>query len=173
MTSYDYRSLINDYVNFPKQGIIFRDISPLLSHPRAFKLAIKEMSGPFRGSSIDRVISLESRGFIIGAPIALELGVGFTPIRKAGKLPGHTLQVPYSLEYGEASLELQSNVLKPNQNVLLVDDVLATGGTLEAAIRLIKKCGAQIAGIAVILELKDLCGRDKLSGYEVTTLMQI
>ena len=173
MPNYNYRNLINDYVDFPVPGIVFRDISPLISNSQAFKTAVKEMADPFRDSDIHQVISLESRGFIFGSAIALEINAGFTAIRKAGKLPGSTLSVEYSLEYGKSAFELQRGALSPDHNVLIVDDVLATGGTLEAAIKLIEESSAKIAGISILLELKDLHGRDKTNGYSLTSLMQI
>tara|TARA_B100000029_G_scaffold233249_3_gene230577 strand:- start:1976 stop:2497 length:522 start_codon:yes stop_codon:yes gene_type:complete len=173
MPIHDYIKLFGDYKDFPHPGIIFRDISPLISHPIAFKAAIKEMAEPFLDSGIDQVVSLESRGFIIGSPMALELNAGFVPIRKAGKLPGKTLQAKYSLEYGDSIIELKTGILKHGHNVLLVDDVLATGGTLEAAINLIEECGSNITGISVLLELKGLQGREKLKGYEINSLVQI
>ena len=159
------RALIRDVPDFPKPGIIFRDFTPLLADPAALALAVELMANPYRGKRIDLVIGAESRGFIFGTAIAQALSAGFVPIRKPGKLPRSVHGVDYDLEYGRDRLAIHSDALGPGQRVLLVDDLLATGGTMAASCQLVKKCGAAIAGITVLIELTALGGRSKLDEY--------
>ena len=166
------RGLIRDVPDFPKPGIVFRDITPVLGDATAFRGMIAAMAEPFRDAGIDRVVGIEARGFLLGAPLAVELGVGFAPVRKAGKLPSDTFAADFELEYAEATIEMHRDALGPGDRVLVVDDVLATGGTLEAAVELVGRSGAVVAGIAVLIELTALDGRARLAGHDVTSLIR-
>lgn len=158
----DFRRFIRDVPDFPKPGVVFKDITPLLKSPAVFSRAIDDMAAPFRDAGITKVAAIESRGFIFGAPVALALGAGFVPIRKPGKLPWTTFRNEYELEYGTDTLEIHNDALDSTDRVLLVDDVLATGGTAAAASSLIAMLGAHIAGYAMFIELSFLNGRDRL-----------
>jgi adenine phosphoribosyltransferase len=157
---------VRDYIrtipDFPHEGIMFRDVTTLFSDARGFRMAIDQLLHPYAGTPIDKVVGLEARGFILGGAIAHQLSVGFVPIRKKGKLPGKTVEQAYQLEYGEAVMELHDDALQPGEKVLLVDDLLATGGTAEAGIRLVERLGAQVMGCAFIIDLPDLGGARKL-----------
>ena len=159
---------VSDYIrtipDFPHEGIMFRDVTTLFSDPRGFRLAIDQLLHPYVGTDIDVIVGLEARGFILGGAIAHQLSLGFVPIRKKGKLPGKTIEQSYTLEYGEAVVELHEDALQAGQKVLLVDDLLATGGTAEAGIKLIERLGAQVVGCAFIIDLPDLGGRTRLEG---------
>ena len=157
----DWTRLIRDVADFPKPGIVFKDITPVLADAAGFAAAIDAMAAPWRGHAIDAVIAIEARGFIFGAALAQTLGVGFVPVRKPGKLPGRRLSQTYALEYGQDTLELQADALPAGAHVLLVDDVLATGGTLDAARALIEQLDARIVGAAVLIELAALGGRSR------------
>ncbi|MEM7472647.1 MAG: adenine phosphoribosyltransferase [Pseudomonadota bacterium] len=169
---------VKDYIrtipDFPHEGIMFRDVTTLFLDPRGFRMAIDQMLAPYVGQRIDTVAGLEARGFILGGAIAHQLSVGFVPIRKQGKLPGKTIQQSYTLEYGEATMELHDDSLQPGEKVLLVDDLLATGGTAEAGIKLIEKLGAEVIGTSFIIDLPDLGGREKLEalGMDVRVLCE-
>jgi adenine phosphoribosyltransferase len=169
----DYRSLIRDIPDFPIPGIMFRDITPLLSDPNAYRAAIEDLAAPFRGKGLDRVAAIEARGYFLGAPLALELGVGFVPIRKSGKLPFETFKATYTLEYGDATIEVHRDGLLAEHRVLLVDDVLATGGTMGATIDLVRQSGATVTGIAVLVELEALNGRLALPEHDIFSLITI
>lgn len=155
----DYLPLVRDVPDFPKPGIVFKDITPLLANGDAFAVAIRTMAEPWHDAGLDAVVGIESRGFILGAALALELGVGFVPVRKPGKLPATVLSESYALEYGSDSLQVHADALPPGARVLLIDDVLATGGTLRAASNLLRRQGAEVAGAAVLIELAALEGR--------------
>lgn len=155
----EYLPLIRDIPDFPKPGIVFKDVTPLLADAEAFAATIRAMAEPWRDAKLDAVVGIESRGFIFGAALALELGAGFVPVRKPGKLPAVTLSESYALEYGLDSLQVHVDALPPGARVLLVDDVLATGGTLRAALSLLRRQGAEVAGAAVLIELAALGGR--------------
>lgn len=158
------KKTIANYPDFPKEGILFYDIFPIFADPAIVNDVLDLFTAQSKGQwSIDCVIGLESRGFLLGPPLALRLGVPFVPIRKANKLPGKTKKLTYSLEYGHDTLEVQEHAIKPNTNCIIVDDLLATGGTLEASIRLLESCGAKVVCSMVIIELKDLEGRAKVS----------
>lgn len=157
--------LIRDVHDFPKPGILFKDFTPLLADPGGLALAVELMANPFRGKRVDVVVGAESRGFIFGTAIAQSLSAGFVPIRKPGKLPSSVHGVDYDLEYGTDRLEIHSDAMKPGTRVLLVDDLLATGGTMRAACQLMGKCGAEIIGMTVLIELLGLKGRAKLSDF--------
>ncbi len=157
---------VSDYIrtipDFPHEGILFRDVTTLFSDPRGFRLAIDQLLSPFVGEDIDVVAGLEARGFILGGAVAHQLSLGFVPIRKKGKLPGATFEQDYELEYGSATMEVHQDAIAPGQHVLLVDDLLATGGTAEAGIKLIERLGAEVVGCAFVIDLPDLGGRAKL-----------
>lgn len=169
---------VKDYIrtipDFPHEGIMFRDVTTLFLDPRGFRMAIDQMLAPYAGMRFDKVAGLEARGFILGGAIAHQLSVGFVPIRKKGKLPGKTIEQAYSLEYGEATMELHDDSLAAGEKVLLVDDLLATGGTAEAGIKLIEKLGAEVIGASFIIDLPDLGGRKKLEalGMDVRVLCE-
>lgn len=167
----DLRRWIRDIPDFPKPGIQFKDITPLLSDPEAFGLAIDRLSGAFAGAGVDTIAAAEARGFIFGAPLALKLRAGFVPIRKPGKLPYATVAAEYQLEYGTDRLEVHTDAFAPGRRVLLLDDVLATGGTMRACCELVERTGAEIVGCAFVLELAFLGGREKLAPFEVTSLI--
>ena len=167
----DLESHIRDIPDFPKPGIMFKDITPLLGDPAAFDASITQLAAPYRDGGVDAVVGIESRGFIFGAAVARELGVGFVPIRKPGKLPADTISVSYALEYGEDTVEIHRDAVKKGQRVLLLDDVLATGGTMAAACELVEKAGAEIAGIAFLVELSFLEGKGKLDGYDIFSVL--
>jgi adenine phosphoribosyltransferase len=165
------RSRIRNVPDFPKAGILFYDITTLLRHPEGFKTAIENLSAPFAGAGIDIVVGIESRGFILGGAVADRLGAGFCPIRKPGKLPAKTLRESFSLEYGTDSIEIHTDAIQPGQRVLVVDDVLATGGTARAAASLVKRLGGTLHGLAFLIELDFLNGREKLAGEQVTSIL--
>lgn len=169
---------VKDYIrtipDFPKPGIMFRDVTTLFLDPRGFRMAIDQLLHPYAGQRFDKVAGLEARGFILGGAIAHQLSVGFVPIRKKGKLPGKTIEQSYQLEYGEATMELHEDSLQAGEKILLIDDLLATGGTAEAGIKLIEKLGAEVIGCGFIIDLPDLGGRAKLEamGQSVHALCQ-
>ncbi len=159
---------VQDYIrtipDFPHEGIMFRDVTTLFGDPRGFRMAVDQLLHGFAGEQIDKVVGLEARGFILGGAIAHQLSTGFVPIRKKGKLPGKTLEQAYSLEYGEAIMEVHADAIEPGERILMVDDLLATGGTAEAGIKLIEKLGGIVIGCAFVIDLPELGGRDLLSG---------
>jgi adenine phosphoribosyltransferase len=169
---------VQDYIrtipDFPHEGIMFRDVTTLFSDARGFRIAIDQLLHPYAGQPINKVVGLEARGFILGGAIAHQLSVGFVPIRKKGKLPGKTIEQDYTLEYGQATMEVHDDALQAGEKVLLVDDLLATGGTAEAGIKLIERMGAEVIGCAFIIDLPDLGGRKKLEslGMNVHALCQ-
>jgi len=158
--------------DFPKKGIGFKDITTLLKDRAAFRDAVKQLSAPYRGESIDLVVGVESRGFILGAAVAHELGVGFVPLRKPGKLPYTKIRQEYALEYGTDAIEIHEDAIAPGERVLLVDDLLATGGTAKAACDLIEKLGGKIVGLEFLIELSFLNGREKLGSRKVRALIE-
>lgn len=157
---------VKDYIrtieNFPHDGIMFRDVTTLFADPRGFRMSVDQLLSPYAGMRIDKVAGLEARGFILGGAVAHQLSTGFVPIRKQGKLPGRTIAQAYKLEYGEAVVEVHDDAFQPGEKVLLVDDLLATGGTAEAGIKLIERLGAEVVGCAFVVDLPDLGGRAKL-----------
>ncbi|PRO65014.1 adenine phosphoribosyltransferase [Alkalicoccus urumqiensis] len=167
----DYKEYITVVENFPKEGIRFKDITTLMENGPVYRQAILDMTDFARNKQIDVVVGPEARGFIVGCPIAVELGLGFVPVRKAGKLPREVLEVDYGLEYGKDSLNIHKGSIQPGQRVLITDDLLATGGTIEATIRMIEQQGGVVAGIAFMIELGYLDGRSRLEEYDVFTLM--
>lgn len=166
------RDYIRTIVDFPKEGIIFRDVTTLFQDARGFRIAVDQLLAPYAGAQIDKVVGLEARGFILGGAVAHQLTLGFVPIRKKGKLPGAVLSEAYQLEYGEAVMEIHDDAIKPGEKVLIVDDLLATGGTAKAAIRLCERLGAEVVGCAFVIDLPDLGGRKLLedAGVDVYSL---
>ena len=162
---------IREIPNFPQDGVSYKDITPLLKNPAGLSAAVQTMCAPFADAEVDLVVGIEARGFVFGAPIALELGCGFVPVRKPGKLPAATLRRAYALEYGETAIEIHTDAIAPGQKVLVVDDVLATGGTLAATCQVLKELGAVVAGISVLAELSFLSGRDLLRGYQLESVI--
>ena len=160
---------IRDVPDFPKPGIVFKDITPLLGDIEALRLCIKQLADPYRNSGVELVTGVESRGFIFGSMLADELGVGFVPIRKPGKLPAETISESYELEYGTDTIEIHADAISPGQKVLMADDLIATGGTVEAACKLVKRLGGDIVGAVFVIELSFLPGRAKLDALGVET----
>lgn len=163
---------IRSIPDFPKKGILFRDITPLLAEPGALKVAVERMIEPFHSEKIDKVVAVEARGFILGGIAAYILGAGFVPVRKKGKLPYETIFQEYELEYGKDSLEMHRDAIKEGENVLILDDLLATGGTVEAVVEMVEKLKGNILGISFLIELTDLKGRERLKGYKVHSLIK-
>lgn len=168
----DLRDYIASIPNYPKEGIVFRDISPLMANGDAYREATHEIVEYAREKEIDMVVGPEARGFIVGCPVAYEMNVGFAPVRKPGKLPRETIEVTYDKEYGQDTLTIHKDAIKPGQRVLITDDLLATGGTIEATIKLVEELGGIVVGCAFLIELKDLNGRDRIKGYDVKVLME-
>ena len=164
-------ALIRDVPDFPEPGIVFKDITPVLADPIAFSTIIDLIVVHFGRGNVDKVVGIEARGFILGAPVAYHFGAGIIPVRKKGKLPYETLEESYALEYGTASLEIHTDAVQAGERVLVVDDVLATGGTAKAAASLVERVGGKVCGIATLIELDFLKGRDKLQGYDLFTLI--
>lgn len=165
------RSRIRDIPDFPKEGILFRDITPLLADVDAFRTSIQLIAEGLDGEQVDAVIGIESRGFMFGAALADKLGVGFVPVRKPGKLPAATYRAEYDLEYGSDSVEIHRDALGPGQRVVVVDDLIATGGTAEATAKLVQQCGAEVAAFAFVINLVDLDGVKKLGAHKVISIL--
>jgi len=163
----DLKDKIRSIEDYPQKGVIFRDITTLLKDAEGLKDAVDAITASLADVSFDLVLSPESRGFIFGMPVAYNMGKGFVPVRKAGKLPAETISKEYELEYGTATIEIHKDAIKPGQKVLIVDDLIATGGTTEAMIKLIESLGGEVAGIVVLIELAGLKGRERLSGYRL------
>src|SRR5438552_5014832 len=172
MTMDELKDKIRHVADFPKAGILFYDITTLLQDPAGFRSAIDSLALPFRDSKIDVVVGIESRGFIFGSAVADRIGAGFTPVRKPGKLPSKTVKATYSLEYGSDALEIHDDAVRPNQRVLIVDDLLATGGTARATTDLVKKLGGQVHALAFLIELLGLNGRQRLADETVHTVLK-
>jgi adenine phosphoribosyltransferase len=172
MTMTDLKTYIRHVPDFPKAGILFYDITTLLQDPVGLRAAIDSIAGPFADQKIDLVVGIESRGFIFGAPVADRLGTGFAPVRKPGKLPSTCIRESYALEYGTDTLEIHEDAVKPGQRVLIVDDLLATGGTARATSELVKKLGGTVHGLAFLIELVALNGRSRLTGENVHASLQ-
>jgi adenine phosphoribosyltransferase len=172
MSAEDLRAKIREIPDFPKPGILFYDITTMLKDRAAFKEAIDLMLAPYRDERIDVVVGMESRGFIFSAPMAYELNAGLVPVRKLGKLPAETLTVEYALEYGSNTLEIHRDAIEPGQRVLVVDDLLATGGTVRGTIELVERLKGEVVGLAFLVELEFLKGRDRLEGRRITSVVQ-
>lgn len=165
------RALVRDVPDFPKPGIVFKDITPLLKDRRAFRFACDQLAERFEGIPIDQVIGIESRGFILSTAIAYRLHAGFVPVRKKGKLPAEKTRVSYQLEYGEDALEMHVDAVQEGTRVIIIDDLLATGGTAEAAVQLVEKLGGRVLGLAFLVELEFLKGRQRLKHYPIHSLI--
>ena len=172
MSADDLRTKIREVPDFPKPGILFYDITTLIKQPKPFAEAIDLMVAPFRDQKVDVVVGMESRGFIFSAPMAIALDAGFVPVRKLGKLPGETISVEYALEYGTNTLEIHKDAIAAGQRVLVVDDLLATGGTVLGTIELIRQLKAEIVGLSFLVELLFLKGRDRLSDHDIHSIVQ-
>ncbi len=170
----DLQQAIRTIPDYPKEGILFRDITTLLGDPRAFRRAVDELVHPWAGSKIDKVAGIEARGFIIGGAVAHQLSAGFVPIRKRGKLPHETVRIAYSLEYGLDEMEMHRDGVRPGEKTILVDDLIATGGTAEAAVKLLKEIGAEVVAAIFVIDLPDLGGKAKIEalGVPVRTLVE-
>lgn len=168
-----FETLIRDIPDFPKKGIIFKDITPLLADPEGLKQSVDKLADTFRASGATKVVAVEARGFIFGSAVAYKLGIGFVPVRKPGKLPYKTVEVSYELEYGTDTVCMHEDALTADDKVLVLDDLLATGGTVAGALQLIEKTGASVVGIGFLIELDFLKGRDKLSGHRIESLMHV
>lgn len=168
----DLKKYVATVENYPKEGIIFRDITPLMNDGAAYKYATDKIVEFAKEHNVDLVVGPEARGFIFGCPVSYSLGIGFVPVRKPGKLPREVIEYSYDLEYGSNVLCLHKDSIKPGQRILVVDDLLATGGTVEATVKLVESLGGIVAGLAFLIELKDLKGREKLKDYPVLTLMK-
>ena len=171
MTPDELRAKIREIPDFPKPGILFYAITTLLKDPVAYRAAIDAMLAPYAGMSIDIVVGMESRGFIFSAPLAYQLGAGLVPVRKLGKLPAETISVEYALEYGSNTLEVHRDAIEPGQKVLIVDDLLATGGTVNGTVELVQRLKGEIAGLAFLVELGFLKGRARLAGHPVSSVI--
>ncbi|HWL11159.1 MAG TPA: adenine phosphoribosyltransferase [Planctomicrobium sp.] len=167
----ELREHIRDVPDFPKPGILFRDITPLLAHPAAFRESIRQLADQYRSMNIKAIAAAEARGFLFAAPLALELNAGLVPVRKPGKLPFETQSFHYELEYGTDTLEIHTDAFSPGDRVLLVDDLLATGGTMNACAKLVERSGAEVVGCAFVVELAFLNGRERLAPYDVFSLL--
>ena len=165
------KALVRDVPDFPQDGVVFKDITPLLADPVAFSTVIDLIVVHFGRGSVDKVVGIEARGFIIASPVAYHFGAGFVPVRKKDKLPWHTEAAEYSLEYGTATLEIHQDAIAPGERVLIVDDVLATGGTSRATADIVERIGGKIVGVACLIELDFLHGRTQLEGYDLFTLL--
>jgi adenine phosphoribosyltransferase len=168
----EFKKYIREVADWPKKGILFRDITPLLAEPKAFQAAINALAADFAGAGIQYVGAVEARGFIFGSAVAEKLNAGFIPIRKKGKLPFKTVSITYDLEYGTDTLEVHRDAITAGAKVLMVDDLLATGGTMAGACKLIEKIGGHVAGISFLIELTELGGINKLSGYKVKSIIR-
>ncbi len=164
-------AMIRDVPDFPQPGILFKDIAPILQNPDGLREAIDAMAAPFRAAEIDVIVGLESRGFLFGAPIAYNMGLGFVIVRKPGKLPAEKLSIEYELEYGSNVLEIHRDAITPGQRCLVVDDLLATGGTARAAVSLVEQLGGKVIGLSFLIELGFLHGRDQLQGHDIHTVI--
>jgi adenine phosphoribosyltransferase len=167
----DLASLVRDIPDFPTPGVVFKDLTPLFAEHAAFAAVVDRLSAAFAGRDVDRVLGVEARGFIVGAPVAYRFGAGFTPVRKAGKLPWQVEQEEYALEYGTDLLEIHRDAVAPGERVLVIDDVLATGGTAAATARLVEKLGAEVVGLGFVIELAFLHGRAQLPGHDIVSLI--
>ncbi|MHC2070230.1 adenine phosphoribosyltransferase [Bremerella sp. T1] len=172
MSEIDLKAYIRDIPDFPKPGILFRDITPLLANPHAFNEAIDQMAAHYEGKQIDAIVAAEARGFIFAAPLALKLNCGFVPVRKPGKLPFDTHAFHYELEYGTDTLEIHIDGVQPGQNVLMVDDLLATGGTMKACCNLVEKIGASVVGCCFLIHLKALEGEQRIAPFDSFSLIE-
>ena len=166
------REYVSEVENWPKEGVQFKDITTIMDNGEAFGYAVDQIAKFAEGKDVDIIVGPEARGFIIGCPVAYRLGIGFAPVRKPNKLPRETISYEYDLEYGKNTLEIHKDAIKPGQRVLITDDLLATGGTIEAAIHLVEKLGGEVVGLAFLIELNYLNGRDKIKDYDFISLLE-
>ena len=167
----DLKEYVRTIPDFPEKGVMFRDITSVLQDPDGLKLAIDKMQEKIKNLEFDVVLGAESRGFLFGMPIAYNLNKSFVPVRKKGKLPGETISESYSLEYGQATLEIHKDAIKPGQKVVIIDDLIATGGTLEASVKLVERLGGEVAKICCLIDLPELGGKERLKNYDVETVI--
>jgi adenine phosphoribosyltransferase len=167
----ELKAKVREIKDFPTEGVLFKDITTLLKEPQAFKYVVTQLALPYIQERVELVVGIESRGFIFGGALAAELGAGFVPVRKLGKLPGKTIEVEYELEYGRDALAIHEDAIRPGQRVLAVDDLLATGGTMAATLRLIEQLGGHVVGVTFLIELAFLKGRQKLKGHSIASLV--
>lgn len=172
MAALDLRAFVRDIPDFPRSGILFRDITPLLADAGALREAVRLLADPWRDQGVDLVAAVEARGFVFGAPVASEIGAGFIPIRKEGHLPWRTRSARYTLEYRSDVLFVHEDAIAPRQRVLVIDDLMATGGTARAAVELVEQLGGEVAGLGFLIELTDLNGREMLQGYSVESVLR-
>lgn len=168
----NYKDYIGIVENFPKEGIVFKDITPLMQDGKAYKASIEDIAAYTKQKDADVIVGPEARGFVVGCPVAYTLDLGFVPVRKKGKLPREVVEIDYGKEYGQDALTIHKDAIKPGQKVVITDDLLATGGTIKATIKLVEALGGIVVGLAFMIELTDLNGRDKLDNYDIFTLMQ-
>ena len=173
MAEFDFESLIASIPDYPKPGVVFKDITPLMSDAEGFAAVIKALADPFRDAGVTKVIGAEARGFMVGAPVAVELGAGFVPARKPGKLPRETIEEEYDLEYGTDVLQVHCDAVGPGDKVVIVDDLIATGGTMVAQVKLVKRLGAELVGVAVLTELEFFCPREMLAKVTDVPLLSL
>ena len=171
MSDFNFESLIVDIPDYPEPGVVFKDITPLFADPDGLRETVVTIADHFRDAGITKVVGPEARGFIVGVPVAMELGAGFIPARKPGKLPRDTYSVSYELEYGTDSLEIHKDAIKPGQKVVVIDDLIATGGTIEAAVKLIEELGGEVVKVVFLMELAGLKGRERLKDYDVESVI--
>ena len=167
----DLKQYIREIPDWPKKGVNFKDITPLLENAEAFKFAVDELAKPYLGKKVDLIVGIDARGFIFASALAYKLGAGVAIVRKKGKLPGKTINHDYTLEYASSAIEMREDAIKPDQSVVIVDDLLATGGTMEAAIKLVEQLGGKIEGISFLIDLKFLKGKEKLKNYPIYSLI--
>ncbi|HEY4495632.1 MAG TPA: adenine phosphoribosyltransferase [Candidatus Paceibacterota bacterium] len=167
----DLKQYIREIPDWPKKGVNFKDITPLLENAEAFKFAVDELAKPYLGKKVDLIVGIDARGFIFASALAYKLGAGLAIVRKKGKLPGKTINHDYTLEYASSAIEMREDAIKPDQSVVIVDDLLATGGTMEAAIKLVEQLGGKIEGISFLIDLKFLKGKEKLKNYPIYSLI--
>ena len=167
----DLKQYIREIPDWPKKGVNFKDITPLLENAEAFKFAVDELAKPYLGKKVDLIVGIDARGFIFASALAYKLGAGLAIVRKKGKLPGKTINHDYALEYASGAVEMREDAIKPDQSVVIVDDLLATGGTMEAAIKLVEQLGGKIEGISFLIDLKFLKGKEKLKNYPIYSLI--
>lgn len=168
----NFKKYLREIPDFPQKGVSFKDITPLLENPTAFRRVINQLAKPYRGKRVDKVVGIDARGFLLAGPLAYKLQAGLSIVRKAGKLPFKTVSQKYALEYGSNIVEMHRDTIKPGERVVIVDDVLATGGTLKATIKLVEKLGGKIIGLSVLIDLAYLGGRKKLTGYRFFSLVE-
>lgn len=168
----DLKATVRSIVDWPINGVIFRDLTTLMKNPEAFRIVCDRLSDRYQGKKIDKIVGIDARGFVFGGVVAYKMGVGFVPVRKQGKLPAETVQASYTLEYGSATMEMHRDAISSGDRVVIVDDLIATGGTVEAAVKLVRQCGGEIVECAFLIELPDLSGRKRIADCDVYAMME-